>query len=623
MFIITVILKATAIFVATWAVASLLRHRSPAIRHLVWSAGLVAVLAVPLLTVSLPWQVAVSTPLPAEFVAPFERTPTPVSTPVLEEAAPTDIVTLADEGATGASLPPLGSILLWVWISGALIAASRLARGIVSVSQTIKHGAPLTDHAWTRPLMESADRLEVETLPLLVSSERAPMPFTGGVWRPFIVVPASAEAWDDRRRRAVLSHELAHIRRHDVIVNTIAQLVCAVWWFHPLAWMAARQLRKESERACDNLVLGTGTRASEYADHLLQIVCSAAHGRSPALALPMAERREFEGRMLAILDTVAERHPPNRRHAAALALGAALVVLPLAIVVPTSAAPTDVPPTAPAIQAALPELTPEPVANPASQPAPVQPATRPAPQQAAVPQDTSRLVNALLRALSDSIADIRENAAYALGSRRVAAAAEPLARALTTDSDADVREMAAWSIAQIRSLRGVMGLARAVTSDASAGVREMAAWAIASLGQPAAEDGGPALVAALGDSDAEVRAIAAWAIGSMRIRVQSDALINALRDPTPDVAQAAAWAIGQARDPRAVPALATAMNTSNEDVQEAVMWALGQMQGEEAQDALVTATASDNPAVRRAAVAALAGSRGNPWPWPRPRPIVR
>ena len=140
----------------------------------------------------------------------------------------------------------------------------------------------------------------------------------------------------------MLCHELAHLRRFDLVLNTLAQVAAALYWFHPLVWVAIRKLRAESERACDDLVLGVGTRPSEYADHLLQIACRADRFRAPAVALPMAQRHEFEGRMLAILERGARREAPTRTRVTLLAAGALAVVLPLAALAPLAPATPSV-----------------------------------------------------------------------------------------------------------------------------------------------------------------------------------------------------------------------------------------------------------------------------------------
>ena len=87
------------------------------------------------------------------------------------------------------------------------------------------------------------------------------MPLTWGLFRPVIVLPSGAEHWPEDRRRIVLSHELAHIARHDWLLQICAELVRALYWFHPLAWLAAARLRQESERACDDDGLAHWNRA--------------------------------------------------------------------------------------------------------------------------------------------------------------------------------------------------------------------------------------------------------------------------------------------------------------------------------------------------------------------------
>ena len=335
-----------------------------------------------------------------------------------------------------------------------------------------------------------AVRLALERLPRLVMSDRLPMPFACGVLHPAIVLPVEAAEWDDRRRRTVLFHELAHLTRYDLVANALGQVAAAVYWFHPLVWTAVRKLRIESERACDDLVLGVGTRASEYADHLLQIVCRAARSRTPAVALPMAQRHEFEGRMLAILERVARREPASWRHGALLAALALALILPLAALAPsrpaiTSAGPVNVPP------AVVPQTdTPRErrlVDSRSTTATTGQTVTRTETVTSTLTVqggDTAAVVAALTRALGDSVASVREDAAYALGQLEAGAAVEPLAARLLKDPVPKVREMCAWALAQIGNRGAVTTLSGAALKDSSAAVRGMAVWALGQLEDP-------------------------------------------------------------------------------------------------------------------------------------------
>jgi len=101
----------------------------------------------------------------------------------------------------------------------------------------------------------------------------------------------------------VLRHELAHVRRYDCLTQLVGQLACALHWFNPLAWLAARELRVERERACDDEVLRAGGKASDYAEYLLRVARSTRIMGAAALGgLAMARPSQMAGRLLAVLD---------------------------------------------------------------------------------------------------------------------------------------------------------------------------------------------------------------------------------------------------------------------------------------------------------------------------------
>jgi len=110
----------------------------------------------------------------------------------------------------------------------------------------------------------------------------------------------------------VLLHELAHVRRRDLIGHGIAGLACAVSWFNPLVWVAATHLRVESELASDDIVLDAGIRPSAYAQHLLDLVTSMSR-RAPSVAVAMARPKELEGRLIAILDPIRQTAAARRQ----------------------------------------------------------------------------------------------------------------------------------------------------------------------------------------------------------------------------------------------------------------------------------------------------------------------
>ena len=170
---------------------------------------------------------------------------------------------------------------------------------------------------------------------------------TFGVLRPAIVMPRDAEAWTEERRRIVLLHELAHVRRGDVATHLLARFALILNWWNPLAWFAWREFIKERERATDDLVLHAGARASDYAGHLLDV--ARTRQSSPALAwaaVAMARRSQLEGRLIAILDSRVNRQATGRRAALAAVVLAVAIAAPFAALraqdKPSASVPADI-----------------------------------------------------------------------------------------------------------------------------------------------------------------------------------------------------------------------------------------------------------------------------------------
>jgi beta-lactamase regulating signal transducer with metallopeptidase domain len=367
-------IKGAILVIIAGAATYLLRSRSAASRHAVWTAAVIGHLAIPALFLILPaWTMPVLPPTPWMTAAPSSAvapTATPATNKVGQAPPVLDKTSLGASNAeqrdpstpvktvsgSSAATTPAGSrtrlstvqVLAAVWLIGALLVLLRLAVGTWRVGRLAREGARVEDGVWLSLTQRLANRLGVTRPLILLRGEKLAVPVTWGIVYPAVLLPQDADTWSEERRRFVLVHEMAHVKRFDALTQLLAQLSLAVFWFDPLVWVAAHRMRVEREHACDDYVLRDGTPPSLYAGELLEMVRSIgtpSHDTAaPAFAaLAMARRSEFEGRMLAILDPRLDRQTFNRRSTVMTFLVVALLTFPLAALRPfhQPAAPRD------------------------------------------------------------------------------------------------------------------------------------------------------------------------------------------------------------------------------------------------------------------------------------------
>jgi TonB family protein len=287
--------KETVLLIAMFAAARLLRHRSAALRHWVWTAGFAAMLLLPL------WPSAAPAWTPAA--------------PIPDSGITRLIVTPAPRPAAPAAPIPWAAI---VYAAGCALAAARFAIGLGRTAWISSHATASPE--WSR---ECGARV--------VTTPAAPMPLAWGILRPTIVLPAAALDWPEERLRSVLLHERTHLLRRDLLTHAIAQAACCLYWFHPLAWVALGRLKQEREQACDDAVIASGVPAHDYASHLMDVVRAVAGRRSSWADAPaMAESSHLETRVRALLDRGRDRRPLTRTSAAGIAVAALLLLAPVA-----------------------------------------------------------------------------------------------------------------------------------------------------------------------------------------------------------------------------------------------------------------------------------------------------
>lgn len=317
-------LKATLLLTVAGLLTLCLRKASAALRHLVWFVAVLGTVALPFMESKLPaWEVTwlpeweQTTEPPAATTA---KAPVIASEPISQAMLP-PVPNAETTGSFIADLPvPSVEIatdreLPWpavVWLIGAAICLSPFLIGFWRLTQITRRARQISGES-SNEATSAMEKIGLRRrVPVLVSNDIR-MPLTWGFFRPVVLVPTEFVEWTAGRRELVLLHELAHIKRHDWLTQLLAGCVASFYWFHPLVWLAARQMRVEREQACDDLVLRAGSRPSDYADELLQIATTLGKGRwiNP-VAVPMARRSSLEGRLLCILDGTRKRRALTR-----------------------------------------------------------------------------------------------------------------------------------------------------------------------------------------------------------------------------------------------------------------------------------------------------------------------
>lgn len=131
----------------------------------------------------------------------------------------------------------------------------------------------------------------------LLYSSRAELPMTWGLYRPVVLMPFRSRRWNRGLVRSIFLHELAHIRRLDLLLAHLTQALASLLWFLPFGWFMVWSLSRESEKACDDVVIRLGPTAREYAGHLVETVRSARRSEFQAAVLSLAGRSQLRERV--------------------------------------------------------------------------------------------------------------------------------------------------------------------------------------------------------------------------------------------------------------------------------------------------------------------------------------
>jgi beta-lactamase regulating signal transducer with metallopeptidase domain len=294
----------------------LLRASTPHVRYVLASAAMVTMLIAPIVTavrLSSSASLAADPPRSASAIARVLMLSSDPAT--RESAASPAIRTPRTRPALDAVLPAM----VMLWLAGVVLLQLRLLAGWWHVRGLHRASLTAQPSAWQARAQVLARVLAVQRLVHVVEARTVDIPSVIGWWRPVILLPIGAlSGLTPAQADAILVHELAHIRRHDYLVNGLQHVAETLLFYHPAVWWVSRRMRIEREHCCDALVIRVCGDPIDYAMALVEL--EAGRGTRPALAVAATD-----GSLVQRIRMILSARPSHRRPLADAAVTACVV----------------------------------------------------------------------------------------------------------------------------------------------------------------------------------------------------------------------------------------------------------------------------------------------------------
>jgi beta-lactamase regulating signal transducer with metallopeptidase domain len=267
--------KWCALFLVIFPLLAMYRRLSSDVRHVVLLLLIYAVVLIPLANAFFPLEWLGDTTLARQG---NEITET-VNTALIPHYVQGTLSGVAVAGSTSqqTTVPPTPAGLRWtfilyaIWGVGVIVTSFELVIGRCRAGVLRRRDCDKPTDKIEKELEVLVKKLHIRRRVGFIISPMCRVPFTFRVFNPLIVLPRMCESWPMDRVRAVLLHELSHIRRGDYLTKLLARIVCSFFWFLPFMWITYSRLSREQETACDLAVLRRGMRPTSYARHILDI----------------------------------------------------------------------------------------------------------------------------------------------------------------------------------------------------------------------------------------------------------------------------------------------------------------------------------------------------------------
>ncbi len=334
---IDITIKGALICSVAGAATFCLRRSSAYIRNMVWVFALAGLIVLPAFSVMAPvWNLPIIPELGSWSGGSYVPDPSKLDQDMI--VGQNEINNSSAGSAAGNFNGSLWAGLPWyawgilAWIGGGILFLCWCGVSQFFVGRLVRNAVPASQR-WNDVLGRAAVDLGLGRRVRLLESDSLKAAITVGIKNPVRwCFRLESEGWTDNRRNLVLSHELAHVKRWDTLIELFAIFATVLYWFNPLVWFAVKQLRIERERDCDDAVLCTGAKPSDYAELLMRIASDLGCSARPVWQVAtISQGSNLKDRLMSILNPKIDRRRGGRRAAVVTGFLVLAMVIPLSV----------------------------------------------------------------------------------------------------------------------------------------------------------------------------------------------------------------------------------------------------------------------------------------------------
>ncbi len=315
LYLASIVLKSTIIFTIAKILIISFRNFSPIYRNIIYKITIITVLLFPLLEFILPKYEINQTP------AILHTTFVKIHSFSVQNIAPSII--------TKSSIS-FSEIFILIWFIGTLFLLLKILLGWILTKKIITQSTQIDNFTFNKIKTKTEKKLSIRQPIIYASSTIISSPIAIGWLRYRIILPTYTLNWSEDKIGMILTHELAHIKRHDTVWFIISIIMTSLYWINPLAWILRKNFILDSEIICDDFVLLNGSDAHSYAESLLTIVNNIKKNRKINLvSINMARKTELEDRLMSIVRNSKREVKINSLPAKLFIILTIVIVLPL------------------------------------------------------------------------------------------------------------------------------------------------------------------------------------------------------------------------------------------------------------------------------------------------------